>query len=323
MSGSICKATFLACVLAVSAPAGLSAGDIPESDEPIKLALNEWTGQNITTHIASHLLEEMGYNVQLVTAGYFPQMAALEDNGVSATLEIWMTNIADLYDTAMDSGKVEDLGPLGLEPRETWFYPTFVGELCPGLPNWEALKDCGQVFQTAETFPNGRLLDYPADWGTSNVERLKGLDLPFTSLPAGSEGALVAEIKAAYDKESPLLLMFWKPHWIFAKYDLKQVELPPYEEGCWDDPSVGINPDDVYDCDFKRGDVRKLAWVGFKEEWPAAHALLTALTLTNEQQIALIDQVDQKGRDVEDVAQEWLSQNEDTWQAWVSSATGN
>ena len=75
-----------------------------ESSDPIKLTLNEWTGQVLTTHIAGELLGKMGYNVEYVTAGYFPQMTALQDNTVTAALEIWTTNIADAYDKAIDTG---------------------------------------------------------------------------------------------------------------------------------------------------------------------------------------------------------------------------
>ena len=114
--------------------------------------------------------------------------------------------------------EVEEIGDLGLTPVETWFYTAATVEACPGLPSWEALKTCADKLAAAETFPDGRLLDYPADWGTSNVDRLKALGLPFKSLPAGSEGALVSEIKGAEAKKAPLLVMFWSPHWVHARH---------------------------------------------------------------------------------------------------------
>ena len=54
-----------------SAIAGLSmlasgaslAGSMGAVDEPIKLAVNEWTGQHITTHVAGEILKRAGYNV--------------------------------------------------------------------------------------------------------------------------------------------------------------------------------------------------------------------------------------------------------------------
>jgi len=34
------------------------AGNIPESEDLIKLAINEWIGQHITTHIAGEIIRE-------------------------------------------------------------------------------------------------------------------------------------------------------------------------------------------------------------------------------------------------------------------------
>jgi glycine betaine/proline transport system substrate-binding protein len=306
-----------ACGLATAA----SAEDWkPESTDPIKLTINEWTGQVITTHIAGEILKSMGYNVQYVVAGYFPQMTALQDGSVTAALEIWTTNIGDAYDKALASKQVVDIGGLGLKPVETWFYPAYMEEKCPGLPDWKALKNCAAIFATPDTAPDGRFLDYPADWGTTNKDRLKALDLPFVSIPAGSEGAIVAEIKTAFAKKTPLLVMWYKPHWVYGQYDLRQVTLPPYEAGCFDKPEVGINPKATYDCDFVRGDVRKVAWVDMAKKWPAAVKLLSALTLTNDEQIAMLTKIDEGGIPLDKQVAEWLASNEKTWKGWVANA---
>jgi glycine betaine/proline transport system substrate-binding protein len=254
----------LAAAIALTAGFGLGAqaAEMGATGEPIKLAMNEWTGQHITTKVAGEILDRMGYKVEYVTAGYYPQMTAIQDNEITATLEIWSSNIGDHYNQALDSGKAVALGDLGLVPVETWFYNQAAAQACPGLPSWEALNDCADKFANADSFPDGRLLDYPADWGTTNVGRLSALSLPLKSVPAGSEGALVAEIKAADSKSQPLLVQFWSPHWLHAVVDLQIVELPPFEDGCTEDPSVGINPNAVYDCDWARGHINTVAWVG-------------------------------------------------------------
>jgi len=68
-------------------------------------------------------------------------------------------------------------------------------EKCPGLPDWEALKQCTEVLATAETFPKGRILSYPADWGTRSADMITGLALHYEAVPAGRDGALVARAK--------------------------------------------------------------------------------------------------------------------------------
>lgn len=294
---------------------------IPESEDPIKLAINEWTGQHISTHVAGEVLKRMGYNVEYVTAGYYPQMQALEDNTVTATLEIWSSNIGEHYDNALASGNVEEIGDLGLVPVETWYFNNAAKEKCPGLPDYSALNDCVEVFANAETFPKGRLVDYPADWGTSNVDRITALGLEYTSVPAGSEGALVAEMKGADARNEPLLIMFWAPHWVHAAVELDVVNLPPYEEGCHDDPAVGVNPDDTWDCDWERGYIKKMAWKGMAEKWPAAAKLLRAYTLTNEDQIPMMNAIDQDGQKLEEVVAAWVEENEAVWKPWVEQAS--
>lgn len=307
--------------LALAAATGLGHAAIPESQDPIKLAVNEWTGQHISTHVAGEILKRMGYNVDYVTAGYYPQMQALEDNTVSATMEIWSSNIGEHYDKALASGKVEELGDLGLVPVETWFYNNAAKDKCPGLPDWQAMAKCAEVFANAESFPKGRLVDYPADWGTTNVDRIKGFEIDFVSVPAGSEGALVAEIKGAEARKDPLLVMFWSPHWVHAVVELHPVSLPPYEDGCTEKASVGVNPNATWDCDWQRGYIKKMAWKGMQDKWPAAHKFLKAYQLRNEDQIPMMNKIDQENQKLEDVVKAWVDANEATWQPWVKAAS--
>ena len=301
--------------------AGAQAADLGDTNEPIKLALNEWTGQHITTKVAGTILQRMGYDVEYVTAGYYPQLTAIRDNTISATLEIWSSNIGEHYMEALASGQAVELGDLGLVPVETWFYNQAAGDACPGLPNWEALNDCAEAFANVDTFPDGRLLDYPADWGTTNVDRLSALSLPLQSVPAGSEGALVAEIKAAETKSQPILVQFWSPHWLHAEVALTIVALPPYEDGCNEDPAVGLNPDVTYDCDWARGHINKIGWIGMKDKWPAAFRLLQDYKLRNEDQIPMMAAIDVRGEDLDAVVGQWVDDNEAVWKPWADAAT--
>jgi glycine betaine/proline transport system substrate-binding protein len=308
-------------VAALLGAGGAQAASVPETPEPIKLAMNEWTGQHLTTKIAGKILERMGYAVEYITAGYYPQLQGLADNDVTATLEIWMSNIGDGYGEAVGSGKVEEIGDLGLASREAWWYPDYVEEMCPGLPDWSALKECAELFATPDTMPSGRFVDYPADWGDNNAPRMKALGLDFVTIPAGSEGNMVAELKSAVEKKQPILLQFWTPHWLHAEVKLHQVKLPTYEDACLTDPAWGINPDETFDCDWPEGrPVFKLAWAGMKDTWPAAYKFLKAYQLTAEEQIPMLYAVDSQGRSVEEVADEWIENNKDKWQAWVDAA---
>src|SRR5580765_557720 len=75
-----------AVAVALSLGGQARAGSVPESTDPIKLAINEWTGQHITTYIAGEILTRMGYRVEYVTAGSYPQYTGIADGSLTATL---------------------------------------------------------------------------------------------------------------------------------------------------------------------------------------------------------------------------------------------
>jgi glycine betaine/proline transport system substrate-binding protein len=319
------RASCLTAVLGLSL--GLSLGmstsaqaaELGATDKPIRLAMVEWSGARITTQIAGNILERMGYKVEYVTAGNYPQFTALADGSLHATLEVWMNNVGDIYPKMKEAGKIVDIGPLGLETREGWMYPAHMESICPGLPDWKALEECATKLATAETFPNGRILSYPADWGTRSVDLIKGLDIPFEAVPAGSEGALVAELKAAVQTKKPLVMMFWAPHWVLAEVDVGWVDLPEYEPACMEDPSWGPNPNAVNDCGVSPPLINKVAWAGFEKTWPAAWEVLKRFQMDAKEQEKLMFLVDQKGEALKTVTDEWVEQNKAVWQPWVDA----
>ncbi len=311
----------LNCAAALVLAAGTaSAAEMGAVDEPIKLAINEWTGQHVSTHVAGEMLKAAGYQVEYVTAGYMNMYQAMEEGELHAALEIWSSNVSEDYAKKVEGGGVVELGDLGLDAKEGIAYPAHVAEMCPGLPAWEALQDCAAQFSTAETLPMGRLVDYPADWGTPGADRMTGLALPFKAVPAGSEGALIAELRASTERKSPLLITFWQPHWAMSTYDVQFVELPVGNEDCFNDPAWGPNPNAVNDCDFAPSRIFKAGWSGIEEKWPAAFEILTNYQLAVEDQQPMMGAVDVDGGKVEDVVAEWMSANEATWKPVVDAA---
>lgn len=313
--------TLALCAAATFLAGAAHADELGATDRPIKLAINEWTGQHITTHVAGTILRSMGYKVEYVTAGNYPQFTALADGDLSATLEVWSNNTGDIYPAMRDAGRIVDIGPLGLTTREGWMYPIHMEELCPGLPAWEALTDCKDMLVTAETFPKGRILSYPADWGTRSADIIAAMDLDYKAVPAGSEGALVAELQSAVAQETPLVMMFWAPHWVFSEVEAGWVELPAYEPACESDPAWGPNPNATGDCGVEAPQTLKVAWSGFEETWPAAWDFLKAFRMDTSEQEIMMRAIDQEGRPVEEVAAAWVEANADVWTPWVEAAT--
>ncbi len=309
----------LATTVLSSALVLAGAASAQDSSDPIRLTLHDWTGQLITTQIMGEVLQKAGLNVEYVQADYLAQFAGLKTGDLHVAMEIWETTGREALDDGVASGNVENLGETGMLAIEEWWYPAYMAELCPGLPNWEALLDpaCAEAFSTPETAPDGRYLGGPVTWGGFDDERVEALELPFQVIHAGTDAALFAELESAYQRRAPILLWVYAPHWAPIKYEGDWIAFPEYTLDCYEDPAWGLNPDLAYDCAKPRGPIWKVAWTGLKDRWPSAHDAITAFSMTNEEMGDMIARVDLDGEAIEAVVGDWMTANEDRWSAWI------
>ncbi|WP_421855296.1 ABC transporter substrate-binding protein [Oricola sp.] len=306
------KAKIAALALSVAAFPALA-----DSADPIKLTLHDWTGQLITTTLMGEVLKAGGHNVEYVQADYIAQFAGLETGDLHVAMEIWETTGREAMDAATATGKVVNLGSTGMDAIEEWWYPAYMKDVCPGLPDWEALNDCASEFATAETAPLGRYLGGPVTWGGFDDERVEALEMDFEVVHAGTDAALFAELESAYQRKAPIVLWVYAPHWAPAKYEGEFVQFPPYSAECYNDPSVGINPNAAYDCGKPTGPIWKVAWAGLSENWPDAAKTVEAFTISNDDMGAMVAAVDLDGKTVDDTVKAWMDANKDTWMGWL------
>jgi glycine betaine/proline transport system substrate-binding protein len=313
------RSLFSASALALSAALAALPAAAQESSDPIKLTLHDWTGQLITTELMGEVLKKAGYNVEYVQADYLAQFAGLESGDLHVAMEMWETTGRDAMDASTATGKTEVFGPTGMKAKEEWWYPTYMKDKCPGLPNWEALKEaaCAEAFSTAETAPKGRYLGGPVTWGGYDDERVVALDLPFEVIHAGTDAALFAELESAYQRQAPIMLWIYAPHWAPAKYQGEWVEFPEYTAECYTDATWGLNPAATYDCGKPFGEIWKVGWAGLKDKWPGAHKAIVAFAIDNDEMGKMITEVDLDGKQIADVVAAWMDANEARWSEWI------
>ena len=113
----------VAATLLFSLPAGAQ-----ESSDPIKITINDWTGQFITSHIMGETLKKAGYSVEYVTADYLSQFTGLATGDLTLAMEIWATTGKDAMDAATATGNVENVGEIGMQAKEDWWFPEYMKE---------------------------------------------------------------------------------------------------------------------------------------------------------------------------------------------------
>lgn len=305
-------------ILALVAAALPAAAQAPESPDTIKIANMDWTSAVLNTKIMELILKQYGYNVEAVNADYLASVSAgIPTGDLTLGLEYWDTTAGEAMAEADKTGTVERLGALGPKAKEEWWYPSYMKEKCPGLPDWKALNDCAEAFSVPETAPKGRYLGGPVTWGGFDDERVEALGLNYEVVHAGTEANMFAELESAYQRKAPILLWIYSPHWAPAKYEGEWVEFPENTPECYTDPKWGINPDLAYDCGKPHGEIWKYAWAGMKDKWPTAYRIAKNYSFDAAEMNALIGQVDLDGKSLDEVATAWVAANQDKIKGWA------
>jgi glycine betaine/proline transport system substrate-binding protein len=121
----------------------------------------------------------------------------------------------------------------------------------------------------------------------------------------GSGAAMAAALKKAYDKEEPIIVTGWSPHWKFSKFDLKYLE----------------DPKGIYGG---AEDINTIVRLGLKEDHPDAYKLLDQFQWEPEHMEVVMGLI-QDGTDPVDAAAQWVSENEElvsTWTEGVNEVDG-
>ena len=319
----------LGLVFALLLSASASANTInPESNdselvtsEPtgtgvIRIVENDWTSQLILSKIAGALFQRQGYSVSYQPSSVDEQWGALAHGIDHVQLEVWQGTMADNFSRLVAAGKVVDAGNHTATTREDWWYPLYVEKLCPGLPDWQALKRCAAIFSTATSGASGRYLAGP--WEKPEAARIRALGLNFTVEQADNADHLWRALATAEKSGQPIVLFNWTPNWVEDRYQGRFIEFPQHTQACEEDPSWGVNPDYLFDCgNPKDGWLKKATWHGFPARWPCAFELLKNIDFTNGMIAGLSARVDVDGLTPAQAANEWLGEQRALWETWM------
>ncbi len=134
-----------------------------DSSKPIVIPTHNWSSQVVMAYVIGGIFESMGNNVEYVPADSQAVYEAIRNGDVTISHEVWQSTFGKSFYNAMAKGGVIDAGTHAAATLEELGVPHYVVEknLCPGLPNWEALKDCAEVFATADSGGKGRILEGP------------------------------------------------------------------------------------------------------------------------------------------------------------------
>lgn len=309
------KALLAAC--AISLVAVTSTASAKDSTKPIVIPIHNWSSQIVMAHVLGGIFKSMGNNVEFVPADSQAVYESIRNGDVTISPEVWKSSFGKSFYNAIKKGGVIDAGTHSASTLEEMGVPNWVIEknLCPGLPNWEALKsdECVKNFTTADSGGKGRWLEGPQSWhGEMIPNRLKALGLADKWMVkfAGGADALWTELAAAKKEGRGTMVFNWTPNFTDAE-GYTFIEFPPYTEGC----RVADGGDGK--CGSPKGWLKKAANYKFPKTHPAAYTMYSKMSLSTKQIGEMAALVDIEKMDHKDAAAKWLKDNEATWKVWT------
>ena len=119
-----------------------------DSTKPIVIPTHNWSSQVVMAYVIGGIFESMGDNVEYVPADSQAVYESIRNGDVTISHEVWQSSFGNSFYNAMAKGGVIDAGTHPAITIEDMGVPNWVIEenICPGLPAWEALKDCHEAF---------------------------------------------------------------------------------------------------------------------------------------------------------------------------------
>ncbi len=293
------------------------------AQETVVFADAGWESIRFHSYVAGIIMEEgYGYEMDMVSGSTPVTLMGLRQGDIDVEMEMWTSNIAKIYNEALESGDIVEVG-INFDGNTQGFYvPTYVIEgdakrniepIAPELQTVKDLKNYWQVFEDEEDPTKGRIYGSPPGWAVDEILRTKvetyGLDEYYNYFSPGSDTALAAAIVSAYDRGESIVAYYWEPTWIMGMLDMTLLEDEPYSEELWNNG---------YACEFEAMEIAIAANADFVEGAPELAEFLSRYHTTEQLTNEALAYMMENETDEKDAAIWFLKNREDVWTQWVS-----
>lgn len=265
-----------------------SKEDTVGKGQDIDLAYVEWDTEVASTNVIGSVLEELGYNVNLVPLDNAVMWEAVANGEADAMVAGWLPGThGEQYKKYGDD--LENLGEnlsgakLGLVVPEYMDVDSIEDLTDEAKKTITGIEPGAGVVAATETAMN----DYNnlGDW----------------KLETSSSGAMTVALKQAIANEEEIVITGWSPHWMFATYDLKYLEDSKETYGGVETINTMVRKD-------------------LEKDMPEAYQVLDQFNWTTDD-IESIMLAISDGEDPKDAANAWIKDHPEEVAAWTKGVT--
>jgi len=285
--------------------------------EPATFADLGWDSAMVHTRIAAFILENgFDYPESIFTPGEtIPLTAGLAKGDIDINMEIWYDNQKEAVDGFVTDGSIVKLGINFDDDWQGFLVPTYMIEdgLLPSDISVDNIGQYWQLFVDPEDPNKGAFYSCIPGWECEKVNQAKfeayGLDQNFNVVLPGSGAALLATMKAAYEKHEPWFGYYWAPTPALGQLDMTPVAEPTFNQATWDTN---------YACAYPAVSVDIYANTEWRDQQSDdVIAFLSSYRTTTAQNNDFLGYMDQNNASHRDAAIYFLKNNEDSWTKWV------
>ncbi|MDY0385517.1 MAG: glycine betaine ABC transporter substrate-binding protein [Methanolobus sp.] len=246
-----------------------------------------WDGEIASTNVMKLVLEDAGYDVEIIAVDAGALYQGLADSQFDFTTSAWLPltqkNYWETYGEDIDSVAVnlEDCR-IGLV-----------------VPEYVTIDSIDELNANKEQF-NGEIIGIDPGAGIMSTTEtaIEEYELDY-DLVASSGAGMTANLKSSINDEEWTVVTLWSPHWTFNTFDLKYLE----------------DPEGVYG---EADHVETLARVGLAEDDPELYGIISRFQWTHEDiQSVMAGLTD--GLSEEEAAQKWIDANPEKVNEWIGA----
>jgi len=262
----------------------------------LTLGYLDWDENVANATLTKVLLEDhLGYqNVELKLADDVgPAYQDLIDGETDAFQDAWMPNHREFVEEGR--GRIEIL-------KEPWY----VGKTRYGIAVPDYMRGVDSI---ADLDHSGTDMITGLQPGAVMMEKIDAEVIPryrlHSSLVEATTPAMLAGLEKAYRMQEPFVFLAWSPHWMNQEYDFRYLSDPKNAMGSVDAPQS----------------LHAVTREGLADDEPAAHALIGAMRL-NEDQIGSLEISINNADEPETGVRRWLREREhrELIGPWVEAA---
>ena len=254
------------------------------SKQEITLAYVEWDSEVASTNVLAEVLKTKGYEVNLIPLDNAVTWKAIADGNADASVSAWLpTTHQARYEQYKN--QIEDLGAN--------LVGTSLGFAVPSYMNISSIDELtSQANQTIIGIEPGAGIMSSSENALNSYSNLNDW-----SLTSSSTGAMVTSLEQALKNKEDIVVTAWKPHWMFAKYDLVLLE-----------DSQGIFG--------KSEEIHTIVRQGLKEDQAEAFNIIDKFFWEPEDMQSVMLAI-AEGQSPSQAAKDWIELNPDKVEGWL------